>query len=166
MIGYTIGATLSANGGVSRGVCKQRADHKLVAIEERHVIERTDNGNIVARGKSQMESKLIEDNDLCSMNMWGFDGTTVFELLEEEFVEFIKANSSTTSLATAELSLATAMDSLIKKQKCTVSVLQTTEAWFGVTFQADKLETIAKFKQLEEDGLYPHGLWNNFVIPK
>ncbi|MBO7343697.1 MAG: nucleotidyltransferase, partial [Alistipes sp.] len=38
-------------------------------------------------------------------------------------------------------------------------VLSTTANWFGVTYQADKPQLMAKIEELIEAGVYPRNLW-------
>ena len=66
--------------------------------------------------------------------------------------------SEQTDLTKEELCLSTAIDSLMKKNKCKVNVLPTEAKWYGVTYQQDKEYVVSSIKELVEDGIYPNGL--------
>ena len=40
-----------------------------------------------------------------------------------------------------------------------MSVLQTPESWFGVTYQEDKPKVLAAIRKLVDEGVYPESLW-------
>jgi len=51
------------------------------------------------------------------------------------------------------------VDNLIKAGIARMSVLQTKESWFGVTYQEDKPKVLSAIRHLTEEGLYPVPLW-------
>lgn len=54
----------------------------------------------------------------------------------------------------AEYLLPIIMDKLIKEKKASVTVLETPDKWFGVTYAEDKDYVIESFQKLVEDGVY------------
>ena len=161
MMGFSMAGTLSKNGGVSRGICKSDSNNLLEMIEEAHGIVREKTGKIIVKGKDGKGTKEISDSSLCSMNMWYFDGRTVFNFLQEEFNSFLNKIAGTSEAETAELVIASAIGNMIQNKKCTVKVLPTSEKWFGVTFPQDREETKQKFLELEKRGVYKHKIWSD-----
>jgi len=50
-------------------------------------------------------------------------------------------------------------DGLIRRGECTVRVLPTSEAWFGMTYPEDRPEVQASIRALADAGVYPDPLW-------
>ena len=48
---------------------------------------------------------------------------------------------------------------LIKTNRASVKVLETTDKWFGVTYPEDKKAVQDSIKELIEKGIYPEKLW-------
>ena len=44
---------------------------------------------------------------------------------------------------------------LIDEGKAAVTVLKSTDKWYGVTYREDKPELVEALKKMSEDGLYP-----------
>ena len=152
MVGFNIDNTLSENGGVSRGLCKVDADGNLTDVVECHGIERK-NGRLiqVADGK---EIDFPEGANV-SMNLWGFT-PDYFDYSEEAFKEFLEKNSKELK---AEFYIPSVVNDLIKAGKITLKVLPTHSKWFGVTYAADRPDTVAMFKKLTDEGVYPTPLF-------
>ena len=51
------------------------------------------------------------------------------------------------------------VNKLIVEDTATVEVLDTTSKWFGVTYAADRDDTVARIKKLVDDGIYPNKLF-------
>ena len=152
MIGFRVENTLSENGGVSRGLCEVSPEGYLTGVTECHGIERK-NGGLV---------HIVDDREVSfpehvsvSMNMWGFT-PDYFDYSEKAFVEFLKENADQLK---SEFYIPTVVNDLIKEGKITLKVIQTPSKWFGVTYAADRDATVAQFKQLAEDGVYPSKLF-------
>ena len=47
------------------------------------------------------------------------------------------------------------MEGLLKDGRAKISVLETHDKWFGITYAADKEKVIAEFKKLVDKGVYP-----------
>lgn len=153
MAGFRLGNTLSDNGSVTRGLC-HITDGKLTGVTETHNIFKTADG-AESREDGQPAEKL-DLNELVSMNMWGL--TPAFmDTLYDGFVEFLQ-NVKAGDIK-AEYLLPVMIDALIQKGTAQVDVLETKDAWFGVTYQEDKEVVIKAFKELTEAGVYPNGLY-------
>lgn len=146
MAGFILANTLSENGGVTRGVCKVDENGHLVDVDETSDIIKTADGAAIAGS-----DKPIDANSHVSMNMWGLTPEFI-DILEKGFSEFLD-NLSDNPLK-AEYLLPIIIDKLIKEKKASVTVLETQDKWFGVTYAEDKQYVIDSFKKLVEDGVY------------
>ncbi|MBI9069770.1 MAG: nucleotidyltransferase [Salinivirgaceae bacterium] len=152
MCGYLLGKTLSDFGSVSRGVCKIDENEFLVEVNERTSIAK-ENGQITYK---ENETKFpLTENDVVSMNFWGFN-PNIFDHLNEKFTAFVKANADNLK---AEFYIPFVVDDLMKEGKVNSKVLQSEANWFGVTYQEDRSATVEKLNKLVEAGKYPSKLW-------
>lgn len=153
MIGFKIENTLSENGGVSRGLCEVNAEGYLTGVKECHGIEMTPEGTLI---QEEDGKKLpFPAGASVSMNMWGFT-PDYFEYSESAFIKFLDENAGELK---SEFYIPTVVNDLIKSGMATLKVEQTPSKWFGVTFAADREATVAQFKKLHEEGVYPSKLF-------
>ena len=147
MPGFILKNTLSEQGGVSRGICKTDRHNHLTEIIETH--------NIVAKNDkiaiSEDDGHEIPMSALASMNMWGVTPDYI-DILEEGFSDFL-ANVKDGDLK-AEYLLPIIMGDLLKKNRAQISVLETHDRWFGITYAEDKPKVISEFYKLVSDGVY------------
>lgn len=154
MAGYLMKNTLSDNGSVSRGVCRVDSKCQLIGMDERKNIYRASGGQIVYEENAVLYP--IEEECFASMNFWGFT-PKVFEILESEFIAFL--GSDKCDLCKDELCLSTAIDSAVKKNRCSVSILPTDAKWYGVTYQQDKENVVLSIDRMIKERVYPKGLF-------
>ena len=154
MVGYEVNKTLSENGTVSRGVCTINEEGFLQSIVERTKIERNAEGTIVFHDLGEDEA--LAENTPVSMNLFGFT-PDYFEYSEDYFRPFL-SDPATQSNLKAEFFIPLMVNNLIGST-AKLRVLSTTANWFGVTYQADKPQLMAKIEQLIEAGVYPRNLW-------
>lgn len=153
MIGFKIENTLSENGGVSRGLCEVSAEGMLTGVSERHGIQKKE-GKLIQLLEDGSEAPFPEGAPV-SMNMWGFT-PDFFDYSEKAFVEFLNAHGKELK---SEFYIPSVVNDLIKEGAISLQVLTTPSKWFGVTFAADRPATVAKFKQLADEGVYPSPLY-------
>lgn len=153
MVGFNIGNTLSENGGVSRGLCFVNEQGYLTGVRECHGIERKE-GRIVQTAEDGSEIPFPEDASV-SMNMWGFT-PDYFGYSEKAFVDFLSAHGDEMK---SEFYIPTVVNDLINSGTVTLKVDPTHSRCFGVTFAADRDATVAQFKTLVEEGVYPTPLF-------
>ena len=79
------------------------------------------------------------------------------DYLENGFKEFLLDDSG--DELTKEYLLPIIVDQLIKTNRASVKVLETTDKWFGVTYPEDKLIVQDSINELIEQGIYPEKLW-------
>ncbi|MBR3794116.1 MAG: nucleotidyltransferase [Alistipes sp.] len=155
MVGYEVNKTLSENGTVSRGVCSIDDEGFLSSIVERTKIERNAEGQIVFHDLG--EDEILEENTPVSMNLFGFT-PDYFDHSEAYFREFL-ADPATQANLKAEFFIPLMVNNLIGNGTAKLKVLSTSANWFGVTYQADKPQLMAKIEELIEAGVYPRNLW-------
>jgi hypothetical protein len=51
------------------------------------------------------------------------------------------------------------VNKLINDKTATVKVLDTTSKWFGVTYAADREDTVKRIQKLIDEGVYPSKLF-------
>ena len=162
---FRVGNTLSENGTVARGICSTDTDGHLTTVVERTEIVRcaADGSNVGAaneeiRYKDEDGSWVaVDEKTPVSMNMWGFT-PDYFEYSEAYFKEFLSDPKNIENLK-AEFFIPLMVNKLINEKTATVKVLDTTSKWFGVTYAADREDTVKRIQQLVDDGVYPNKLF-------
>ena len=153
MAGFQLGNTLSENGGVTRGICSVNEDGHLTKVTETKNIVKTPEGAAV-KGEDGRLTSVAADCPV-SMNMWGFT-PEIFEVLENGFAEFLKNLSDPMK---GEYLIPTIVDGLIQEQKANVTVLESRDKWFGVTYKEDKPAVVRSFRELIDAGVYGEKLF-------
>ena len=146
MVGFVLNNTLSENGGVTRGVCEVDENGHLTNIVETH--------NIIRKGdKAEAEdgAKELELDVPVSMNMWGLQ-PEFLDILEKGFHEFLETTKADD--LKAEYLLPTIIGGLLKEGRAEVTVLNSKDKWFGVTYKEDKESVVSAIKELIEKGIY------------
>jgi hypothetical protein len=82
----------------------------------------------------------------------------MLDILEENFVEFLQ--SIPEGDIKKEYLLPSIVDKQIQEGKAEVSILETKDKWFGVTYKEDKQIVIDSFKALVEAGVYKEKLFS------
>ena len=155
MAGFILGNTLSDNGAVTRGLCQADEEGHLMKVVETGGLVRTADGAGIEK-----EDGTVEPTDAgvyASMNMWGFS-PEMLDILEENFVEFLQ--SIPEGDIKKEYLLPSIVDKQIQEGKAEVSILETKDKWFGVTYKEDKPMVMASFKALVEAGVYKEKLFS------
>jgi hypothetical protein len=153
MVGYRIGNTLSAHGGVSRGICRQTDEGLLIEAEEHYKIRRE--GEKIVFEQPEGKTGELSEDALCSMNFWGFQ-PSLFEHLGQTFPDFLQARGTEMK---SEFVIPNQINGLIESETATVKVLKSEARWFGVTYQADRPEVVARLAEMADQGIYPSPLW-------
>lgn len=149
MVGYLLKNTVSRRGTVSRGVCRVE-DGRLLGVRETLKIGVLPDGTIA----DETEGVLPEDA-VVSMNFWGF-APWFFEELQTFFYDFLR-NEAGENIK-AECMLPSLVGKLIAEGKLDVSVLQSADRWFGMTYQEDRQAVARELRRLHESGVYPETL--------
>ena len=155
MAGFILGNTLSDNGAVTRGVCVMDEHKHLVGVNETGGLVKTATGAGIEDKNGGITP--IDPENYVSMNMWGFTPDFLGEL-ETGFAEFL-SNIKEGDIK-SEYLLPSVVDSLIKAGRANVSVLETRDKWFGVTYKEDKPLVVESIKKLISEGRYPAKLYS------
>ena len=153
MAGFHLGNTLSENGGVTRGVCSVDDAQHLTKVTETKNIVKTPEGAAVQGEDGSLTP--LEASCPVSMNMWGFS-TEIFDVLEKGFAEFL---GNLADPMKGEYLIPTVVDQLIRSGKANVTVLESKDKWFGVTYKEDKPLVVESFKALIDAGVYKERLF-------
>lgn len=154
MAGFQLENTLSANGGVTRGICNIDDDGTLTRVTETYEITKLSN---IAIGKMENGNSVnifLDQN--VSMNMWGLSPAFINEL-EQGFPVFLGNMKEWDEKA--EYLLPKIIDQLIQSGNAKVKVLETHDKWFGVTYKEDKPAVSSAVKKLVAEGIYTNKLF-------
>lgn len=153
--GFILKNTLSENGTVTRGLCVVDEENHLKKVVETGGLVKTATGAGIEKEDGTVEE--TDSNVYSSMNMWGFS-PEMLDILEENFVEFLQ--SIPEGDVKKEYLLPSIVDMQIQNGRAEVSVLETNDKWFGVTYKEDKPMVMASFKALVDAGLYKTPLFS------
>lgn len=159
MVGFNIENTLSENGSVSRGICKEK-DNFLTYIEEHTDVRRETSGTFkgIITGKN-MDGicDVIPDGTSVSMNLWGF-GKEYIDVITEDLstalIDIIDSNP-----LKGEFYLPSSIANQVTNNKSSVKILHSPDRWFGVTYKEDKPLVMATIEEMKEARIYPRILW-------
>ena len=156
MVGYRLKNTVTDNGHVSRGVCELDPEKHLVAINERTRIEKRDGG--IAYFEDDGKTWISLDPDtLVSMNMWGFT-QSMMEEIRRGFPGFLEKGLSENRMK-CEYYLPSVVSGLLAEDRASVTVLESEDKWYGVTYKEDKPVVVEAIQSLKDAGIYPQDLW-------
>ena len=156
MVGYRLKNTVTDNGYVSRGVCELNEDKELVSVTERTRIEKKEDG--IAYSEDGGETWTSIDGDtLVSMNMWGFTRSMLDEI-QKGLPAFLEKGLKENPMK-CEYYLPAVVSTLLAEDKAAVTVLESEDKWYGVTYKEDKPVVVAAIQSLKDAGLYPEKLW-------
>ena len=156
MVGYELSKTVTENGSVARGICATDENGYLTQVVERTKIVQFEDGIRYEDGEAWVD---VADDTIVSMNMWGFM-PSFLEEIEKRFVTFLETTLVENPLK-GEYFLPLPVSQLIAEGKANVKVLTSADRWYGVTYAADKPVVMAALKGMQEQGLYPDGLWGD-----
>ncbi|MBM4164922.1 MAG: nucleotidyltransferase [Lentisphaerae bacterium] len=153
MVGYTLRATLSTHGTVSRGVCRVGADGMLADVTEMTQLAAAGAG-VENRPANGPVARLSGD-EAVSMNFWGFT-PRLFDILEDQFPAWLQQHGGS---AKDEWYIPFVVADLIRRELADVQVLRTDGVWQGLTYRAEHSAVAARLLQFAEAGHYPRPLW-------
>ncbi len=154
MGGFLLENTLSANGGVTRGVCSVSGDGYLETVVETYDIQKTD-GSLTAKDVTGAPVS-VPSGCHVSMNMWGLPAAFLKEL-ETGFPEFLASLKE--GDVKSEYLLPSVINRLVESGKARVKVIETPDKWFGVTYREDKQAVVDSLRALIAAGVYPEKLF-------
>ena len=152
MVGYLLKNTASLHGTVSRGVCKVK-DGKLDSIQETLKIQLYPDGHLTDLNTNTD----LDPETVVSMNFWGFM-PSIFPALRAYFEAFLRGLPD--GAVKAECLLPVMVGEELKAGRMTVSVLNSKDKWFGMTYHEDRALVAEDLQKLHEAGVYPPSLRN------
>lgn len=153
MGGFVLSNTLSDNGTVTRGVCQVDEEGYLTNVTETYNIQMKEDG-LHATDESGAPVT-ISPSQPVSMNMWGLPASFVHEL-EKGFPVFL--DNLKEGDIKSEYLLPKIIDNLVQNKKARVTVLDTPDKWFGVTYREDKQAVADAIRGLIQSGVYKEKL--------
>lgn len=154
MGGFVLSNTLSDNGTVTRGVCQVDEEGYLTNVTETYNIQMKEDG-LHATDESGAPVT-ISPSQPVSMNMWGLPASFVQEL-EKGFPVFL--DNLKKGDIKSEYLLPKIIDNLVQNKKARVTVLDTPDKWFGVTYREDKQAVADAIRGLIQSGVYKEKLF-------
>lgn len=152
VVGYPIGATLSFEGEVKRGVVIEK-NSKIETIVESKVKKVGD--KVTCSPLNGSASFNVPVNNPCSMLMYGFS-IDIFEKMEHMLVDFLSHGN----LETGEFLLPDVVDEYVKMGM--VDVVSTPSTWIGMTYKEDLEIVKKKINNYISLGVYPQNLWADY----
>lgn len=154
MGGFVLSNTLSDNGTVTRGVCQVDENGFLSNVRETYNIQMREDG---LHGEDEEGNPVqVEPSQPVSMNMWGLPASFIGEL-EARFPEFLRQLKE--GDVKSEYLLPKIIDDLVQEGKARVTVLDTPDKWFGVTYKEDKKAVTEAIQELIRSGIYKEKLF-------
>ena len=154
MGGFVLSNTLSDNGTVTRCVCQVDEEGYLTNVTETYNIQMKEDG-LHATDESGAPVT-ISPSQPVSMNMWGLPASFVQEL-EKGFPVFL--DNLKEGDIKSEYLLPKIIDNLVQNKKARVTVLDTPDKWFGVTYREDKQAVADAIRGLIQSGVYKEKLF-------
>ncbi|MYE33627.1 MAG: galactokinase [Gemmatimonadales bacterium] len=166
--------TLSAHGGVSRGLCEPGPDGTLLHMTEGldlrldGVAARAGDDaespatppGVIGRTASGAAVRVDADSPAC-MGLWGFF-PVILPLLEERFRDFLAESPGIED----EFYLSEAVGNLAAAERTRCGLVPVGPGWMGVTFPEDRERVADSLRRLTEAGAYPVDLWTPHVRPE
>lgn len=151
MVGFVLENTMSPSGSVTRAICNSE-NGLLTSLEETFKIFWRD-GRVVSALEGGEE--YLSGKELVSMNFFGFT-PKAFDSFNEYWEEFKKNNIREKK---AECLLPNGVSEMINKKEGSVTLLSSSDKWFGMTYPEDKPAVMEALRRKIESGYYPELLW-------
>ena len=150
MVGYLLKNTDSLHGTVSRGVCTV-ADGRLRSVREALKVQLYPDGTL----RALAPDRPLAPDTVVSMNFWGLM-PSIFPELKAYFENFLRHDAG--GDLKAECLLPVMVNQQMREGKLDVSVLHSSDKWFGMTYQQDREIVTAELQKLHERGNYSQDL--------
>lgn len=150
MVGYLLKNTASLYGAVTRGLCQVR-DGALVSVEETKKIQLYPDGTL----RELVGGRDLIPDTVVSMNYWGFM-PSIFPMMREYFEDFLRGPAG--AELTSECLLPVMVQDKLQAGQLEVSVLNSEDCWFGMTYHEDRLRVAEELRKLHDAGVYPPDL--------
>ena len=147
MVGYLLKNTASLHGTVSRGICTLK-DGRLQSVREALKVQLYPDGTL----RDLSEDRPLAPDTVVSMNFWGFM-PSIFPALNAYFEDFLRHTAGQDPKR--ECLLPVMVDHQMRHAGLEVSVLQSADQWFGMTYPQDRALVAQELLRLHQAGDYP-----------
>ena len=151
LVGFSLGNTLSDNGGVTRGLCASDDEGWLTEIEETREIIKVPGGAAV---DTEHGRRMLDPAFPVSMNMWAFT-PDLLDRFERRFVTFLEEHIHEPK---SEFLIPSEIGQMLHEEPIRVKVLPTDSHWFGMTFAEDLPSVRDAFARMQQEGIYENPL--------
>ena len=159
VVGYKVKNTITENGSVKRGICKEENNY-LVELIESSVERDKETKRIFATPLDpNIEKFEVYDDTTVSMNMLVFD-PSIFKYVGDNFESCLERAKKENNLEKFEYLIPDVLFKSIDENYSTCKVIPTDAEWIGVTYKEDTPEVKLKIKGLVDNNVYPNDLWN------
>ena len=148
-VDFLLKNTLSEYGEVNRGICRTDSAGLLTSVEETRQIIRGSDG--VIRGRYNGCEKLLDENSVTSMSMWGFRADFT-EVLERRLADFL--NNLQPDELKSELAISDVVGQEIVSRGYKVRDIPTDGKWFGLTYEKDVEKARKTLAEYIDQGVY------------
>ena len=111
---------------------------------------------IIAKPLSGEPSFKVDDNSICSMNMFLFT-PYIFKILDREIIKYFTDNKD--NLLDGEFLIPDVVEDCVRKGEVKVKLMKTTSKWYGVTYKEDASYVKDNINKMITNGIYPNNLW-------
>jgi hypothetical protein len=160
-VGYPMEATLSPNGGVSRGWIEADDEGRVRRVVELFEVRRGGREGMLGVDPEGKQVS-VPPGTPASMNLWGFR-PCILPLLREGFRSFLLERGSDDA---TEYALSTAVDQLLDQGTLSLHLLPEGRRWFGVTHPQDTESVRSRLEALHGDGTYSTPLKDSLPEPE
>jgi NDP-sugar pyrophosphorylase family protein len=154
MVGYLVRNTVTESGSVARGVCEVENGYLKNITERTQIYKRGEDAAYTEDGENFVH---LPGDTVVSMNLWGFS-RQMLDQFTGRFPAFLDENLPKDPLK-CEYYLPTVANAQIQEGLGRIRVLETREAWYGVTYREDLASVQAAVAAMKAQGLYPEQLW-------
>jgi hypothetical protein len=155
MVGYQVRNTVTENGSVARGVCREQDGYLTDVTERTKIFKKGGDAEYTEDGEHFV---FLPGDTTVSMNFWGFTERFVSELWQR-FPAFLDENLPKNP-DKCEYFLPYVVHEQLEDGSARVRMLHCSETWYGVTYKADLQSVCDAIAAMKRRGLYSEGLWN------
>ena len=155
MVGFRLRNTVTEHGSVARGVCEVENGLLRGVTERTKIVKKGDDAAFTEDdGKTWTD---LSGDTLVSMNFWGFTPLYLYELAKR-FPAFLE-NEVPKNPLKSEYFVPSVVNAQLQEGSAAIAVLDTPDAWHGVTYPEDLPGVKRALKALTDAGTYPEGFW-------
>ena len=155
MVGFRLRNTVTEHGSVARGVCEVEKGLLRGVTERTKIVKKGDDAAFTEDDGATWTD--LSGDTLVSMNFWGFTPLYLYELAKR-FPAFLE-NEVPKNPLKSEYFVPSVVNAQLQEGSATIAVLDTPDAWHGVTYPEDLPGVKQALKALTDAGTYPENFW-------